>query len=141
MKSILTALTSLTFATCLLASDFPEGSPAFTTNANAVMKAAKDNGKPAILVFSASWCGPCQAMKKDVYPSAEVKPYHEQFNWSYLDIDVGANGKLSDQYKVESIPHIFFVDGNGKVIDQQEGGASPKEFASKLAKVLKKAGK
>lgn len=141
MKHIIATLSAVAFASALFASDFPEGSPAFTTSADTVMKAAKDNGKPAILVFSASWCGPCQAMKKDVYPSAEVKPYHDKFNWSYLDIDVEANGKLSDQYKVESIPHIFFVDGSGKVIDQQEGGDSPKAFAAKLAKVLKKAAK
>lgn len=141
MKRTLAAFAALALATVLSASDFPEGSPKFTTNADAVMKSAKENGKPAILVFSASWCGPCQAMKKDVYPSSAVKPYHDKFNWSYLDIDVEANGKLSETYKVESIPHIFFVDGAGKVIDQQEGGGSPEDFAKKLAKVLKKSAK
>jgi len=141
MKRILVTLATLAVATFLSAADFPEGSPKFATNADTVMKAAKDNGKPAILVFSASWCGPCQAMKKDVYPSAAVKPYHDKFNWSYLDIDVEANGKLSDAYKVEGIPHIVFVDGAGKVIDQQEGGGSPEDFAKKLAKVLKKTAK
>lgn len=141
MKRALATLVLIASATFASASDFPEGSPKFSTSGDAVMKAAKENGKPAILVFSASWCGPCQAMKKDVYPSAAVKPYHDKFNWSYLDIDVDANNKLSEHYKVESIPHIFFVDGAGKVIDQQEGGGSPESFAKKLAKVLKKAAK
>ncbi len=138
-KTLLTVASVFLAIACLQASDFPKGSPAFATKKAEVMKAAKENGKPAIMVFSASWCGPCQAMKKDVYPSAEVKPFHDKFNWSYLDIDVEPNGKLSDEYKIEGIPHILFVDAKGKIIDRQEGGSSPEEFSKKLAEVLKKA--
>lgn len=140
MKRTLLTLAVASLAICLHASDFPAGSPPFTTNATKVMAAAKENGKPTILVFSASWCGPCQAMKKDVYPSDEVKPFADKFNWAYLDIDDEANSKLSDSYKVESIPHIMFLNAEGKTIDQQEGSSSPKDFAKKLEKVLKKAG-
>ncbi|MDP1587145.1 MAG: thioredoxin family protein, partial [Prosthecobacter sp.] len=85
------------------------------------------------------WCGPCQEMKKEVYPSAAVKPFHDKFNWAYLDIDVDANLKLFESHKLESVPHLLFLDAGGKTIDQQEGGSSPKEFAKKLEKVLKKA--
>jgi thioredoxin-related protein len=115
------------------------GGPNFEHTADAVLQAAKSNGKPTILVFSASWCGPCQEMKKDVYPSAAVKPFHEQFNWAYLDIDVPANGKLFESHKLESVPHLLFLNASGKVIDQQEGGLPPEEFAKKLQSVLKKA--
>lgn len=139
MKKLLTIATAI-FATAFLhASDFPAGSPKFATKYEDVLKAAKDSGKPAIVVFSASWCGPCQAMKKDVYPSAAVKPLQDKFNWAYLDIDVEPNGKLSDKYKIEGIPHILFLNSAGKIIDRQEGGSSPEEFSKKLAEVLKKA--
>ena len=127
------------FAVSLHAADFPEGSPKFATANEVVTKTAKENGKPTILVFSASWCGPCQEMKKEVYPSAAVKPFHDKFNWAYLDIDVDANLKLFESHKLESVPHLLFLDASGKTIDQQEGGSSPKEFAKKLEKVLKKA--
>lgn len=137
MKTVLTFLAVASLAVSLHAADFPEGSPKFTTQADEVLKAAKENGKPTILVFSASWCGPCQEMKKDVYPSAAVKPFHNQFNWAYLDIDVAANNKLFESHKLESVPHLLFLDPAGKTIDQQEGGSSPDEFAQKLAKVLK----
>ncbi len=140
MKNTLLTLAALTLAVSLHAADFPAGSPKFATSAAAVTKAAQENGKPTIMVFSASWCGPCQEMKKEVYPSAEVKPFHDQFNWAYLDIDVEANSKLFESHKLESVPHLLFLNATGKTIDQQEGGSSPKDFAKTLAKVLKKAG-
>lgn len=139
MKTVLLLLASAALTVCLHASDFPSGSPKFATSADTVMAAAKTNGKPTIMVFSASWCGPCQEMKKDVYPSAAVKPFHDQFNWAYLDIDVAANTKLFESHKLESVPHLLFLDATGKTIDQQEGGSTPDEFAKKLTQVLKKA--
>jgi thioredoxin-related protein len=139
MKKTLLTLTATFLAVLATAADFPKGSPHFATNADTVLKAAKDNGKPTILVFSASWCGPCQEMKKDVYPSAAVKPFHDQFNWAYLDIDVDANNKLFERYKLESVPHLLFLSATGKTLDQQEGSSTPEEFARKLEGVLKKA--
>lgn len=140
MKKTLLAVAATFLATVVLhAADFPKGSPNFATKYDTVLKAAKESGKPAVVVFSASWCGPCQAMKKDVYPSAAVKPLHDKFNWAYLDIDVEPNGKLSDEFKIEGIPHILFLSPEGKIIDRQEGGSTPEEFSKTLAKVLKKA--
>lgn len=139
-KKLLTLAALCTLS--LQASDFPKGSPKFFTSASAVMQAAKNNGKPVILVFSAAWCGPCQVMKTDVYPSSEVKPFHDQFNWAYLDIDEDANTELASSFQVESIPHIFFLDAAGKtLLDHQHGGAAPKDFAKKLTKTLQKAAK
>lgn len=133
---LLAALCSLT----LHAADFPEGSPKFFTSTAKVMKAAKQNGKPVILVFSASWCGPCQAMKKDVYPSSLVQPLQDKFNWAYLDIDDEANSKLAEGFHVDTIPHLFFLDASGKTtLDDLKDVTPPKDFAKKLTKVLKKA--
>lgn len=139
MKKALLLLAAL-FSLSLNASDFPKGSPKFFTSSGAVLKAAKENGKPVILVFSAAWCGPCQKMKKEVYPSSEVQPLQDKFNWAYLDIDEEANSKLAEGFKVETIPHLFFLDSAGKVtLDELKDVNTPKDFAKKLTKVLKKA--
>lgn len=128
------------FAISLHASDFPKGSPKFFTSYGAVTKASKENGKPVILVFSAAWCGPCQKMKKEVYPSSEVQPLQDKFNWAYLDIDEEANSKLAEGFKVETIPHLFFLDSTGKTtLDDLKDVTPPKDFAKKLSKVLMKA--
>lgn len=121
-----------------LAGDFPKGSPAFKTSYAEALAAAKSEGKPVILVFSAVWCPPCQAMKNEVYPSRQVKAYHDKFVWAYLDVDVEANGKVAAQYKVQGIPHIQFLSPEGQPIDKQIGSSDPKDFAKTLASVLKK---
>ncbi len=123
-----------------LAGDFPQGSPAFEHKlADALVKAKADN-KPVIVIFSAVWCGPCQSMKKKVYPSAEVKPFHDKFIWAYLDADDNANDADSKKFGVSGIPHIEFLDSAGKSIGQQVGSGSPEAFAKKLEEMLKKSG-
>lgn len=137
MKKILT-LVLAAFATTAFASDFPEGSPKFKTSAISAMNAAKKEGKPVILVFSASWCPPCQAMKKDVYPSEAVKAYHDKFIWAYLDVDDASNKRAAEKAGVEGIPHIQFLNAQGKEVSKQVGGDSAKAFAKTLEGVLAK---
>ena len=133
----LAALSGLPFAAD--AGEFPKGSPKFLTSYRKLLTEQKESGKPAILVFSASWCGPCQAMKKDVYPSQAVAPMHDKFIWAYLDADDAQNRKAKEKYAVSGIPHIEFLNGSGESIGQQVGSSSPEAFAKKLEEILAKA--
>lgn len=106
-----------------------------------VLAAAAKDGKPVIVVFSASWCPPCQANKKKVYPSDAVKPFHDKFVWAYLDTDVEANGAVAQEFGVSGIPHIQFLGKDGKAIDKLIGGTTPEAFAKKLEAVQAAAAK
>lgn len=121
------------------AADFPKGSPKFSKRYRAAVAEAKKTGKPLILVFSATWCGPCQQMKNQVYPSDAVKPLHDKFVWAYLDVDDKDNKKVAEQYGVKPIPHIEIVDAEGKSLAKQIGGLAPEAFAKKLTEVADKA--
>ena len=134
------ALATVAMASLALASDFPKGSPKFEDSLRSALNDAKENGKPIVAVFSASWCGPCQKMKNDVYPSDAVKAYHDKFNWAYLDTDIRRNSKDGDKFGVKGIPHIQFLDKDGKPIDKQVGSTSAESFAKTLEGVLQKAG-
>ena len=137
-----TILLFLAAATSLaLASDFPKGSTPFKDSSATAMSAAKKSGKPVILVFSAAWCPPCQTMKRDVYPREEVKAFHDKFVWAYIDIDDPRNESAATKYGVNSIPHIEFLNAEGKEISKQIGGTSSKDFAKTLQSVLSKTNK
>ena len=63
-----------------------------------------------VLLFTASYCGPCRAAK----PVAV--PYLERGGWPVTEIDVESDQELSRQYGVNALP-TFVV-----VIDGQEQG-------------------
>ena len=121
------------------AGEFPKGSPKFVTSYRKVLSEQKETGKPAVLIFSATWCGPCQEMKKKVYPSADITPFHDKFIWAYLDSDDSQNKKAKEKYAVKGIPHIEFLDSTGESLGQQVGSSSPADFAKKLEAMLAKA--
>ncbi len=141
MKKLI-AFLSIAFiaASTTFAGEFPQGSPPFEHKLADALTKAKAAKKPVIAIFSAVWCGPCQQMKKQVYPSAEVKPFHDKFIWAYLDADEDANAADMKKFKVEGIPHIEFLDSTGKSIGQQVGSSPAAGFAKKLEEMLKKAG-
>ncbi|MBE8715246.1 thioredoxin [Sphingobacterium hungaricum] len=58
--------------------------------------------------FSATWCGPCQALAPIL---TEVK-HHFDEKLSVIKIDVDKNQTLSSQYRVQGVPTlILFKDG------------------------------
>lgn len=136
----LAAASLMAIPASVTAGEFPKGSPKFVTSYRKLLSTQKESGKPAIVVFSATWCGPCQAMKKGVYPSEAVKPFHDKFVWAYLDTDDSTNKKAAEKYGVKGIPHIEFLDASGESIGNQVGGSSPEAFAKKLEAMLAKAG-
>lgn len=134
---LVSAIAGLAFINASHAADFPDGSPPFHTSHAAALKASKESGKPIIMIFSASWCGPCQANKNRVYPSKEVQPFHDKFVWAYLDADDAANVPAMEKAGVSGIPHIEILDKAMKRIGQSVGMTTPADFASLLSEASK----
>lgn len=114
--------------------------PKFEKTYEAALERAVKENKPVVVIFSASWCPPCQRMKKEVYPSRVVQPFHDKFVWVYLDIDLEANGKLARQFGVRGIPHIEILAPDRKRLDRMVGGRPAPDFAAALEAALKKMG-
>lgn len=138
MKKFFLLIATALLVVPLIAADFPKGSPEFVTSYRDAMNHARKTGKPAIIIFSASWCPPCIEMKEDVYPSRKVKAFHNQFVWVYLDRDDPSNDEIAEKFSVNGIPHIEFLDSNGRTLDRLVNAESPREFASRLKSVLSK---
>ena len=130
-----------------------------TTFAGKKISNATLKGKPYILDFWATWCGPCKAAsptmqsihKKysgkglvvigaDVLESptgvAEAKKYPSQHGYTYTF--TSNNDKLGLKLGVENIPCFIFVDKTGKIVAVRTGfvSTSPADFESLVKGML-----
>lgn len=110
--------------------------PEFYKNYDEALAAGLKKDKPVILIFSAAWCPPCQQMKKSVYPSKEVEPYHDSFIWTYLDVDLPENQGVAQAYRAQGLPHYAFLTADGQFMGSAMGGAPPASFKEILDQVL-----
>lgn len=111
-----------------------------TDNAAEAIKTAKELGVPLAVHIGATWCGPCQAMDKTVWPVIEgpagkAGSLKGKVVTLHLDVDQmreltgdaarAANSVGSGVSKMPTI-RVFSVDGNGKLTQQVQktGGMS-----------------
>ncbi|MDE6629014.1 MAG: TlpA family protein disulfide reductase [Muribaculaceae bacterium] len=110
----------------------------------AVDTARLDNGgKPFVISFFATWCKPCLRELKaiaEVYPdwqeetgmkliavsvdesqnAGKVKPLVAAEGWDY-EVLLDTNSEFMRGMGVQMVPHVFIIDGNGKVVESHSG--------------------
>ena len=101
-----------------------------------------NNGKP-VISFWATWCKPCLRELKaihEVYPDWQdetgvkviivsidqaqdahrVKPMVDGFGWEY-EVLLDPNGDFKRAMNVQNVPHVFVLDGKGKIVYNHAG--------------------
>lgn len=87
--------------------------------------------RPAIVDFSATWCGPCRALA----PVLEELAKEYQGKVDFYCIDVDANRQLATSLQIRSIPFLIFFPKNGK--PKTITGGHPKEvLKAKINEIL-----
>lgn len=89
------------------------------------------SGKPMILDFWATWCGPCRRVGPIIEELA--KDYEGQVIVGKCDIEEDED--LPMRFGVRNIPTILFFK-NGEVVDKQVGAAARPVFEEKLKSIL-----
>ena len=84
--------------------------------------------KKVLVDFFAPWCGPCQMMGQVI---DEISEEIKDKSFIYK-VNIDEQADLASKYNVMSIPTILIFE-NGKIIDQQTGGASKDSLMKKLA--------
>ena len=113
-------------------------------NGNTVQTGEISNdGNPIIISFWATWCKPCLRELKaihEVYPDWQdetgvkmiivsidqaqdanrVKPLVDGFGWEY-EVLLDPNSDFKRAMNVQNVPHVFVLDGKGKIVYNNAG--------------------
>ncbi|WPR72016.1 thioredoxin [Flavobacterium sp. NG2] len=91
------------------------------------------NNNPVVLVdFFADWCGPCTAL----HPTLEALATDFEGKAIISKINVDKNPELAAQFKIRSIPALFYFK-NGEIVGTQNGVHSKSVISSNLNNILK----
>ncbi len=89
--------------------------------------------KPAIVDFTATWCGPCQ----------RIAPILEELAAEYKDkiviykVDVDENGELSKYFNISSIPAVMYIPMDGAAPEMTIGARGKEKFKEEIRTILK----
>jgi thiol:disulfide interchange protein DsbD len=102
----------------------------WVSDLNEGLRLAKENGKPAMLYFTADWCGPCVELKKHVFSDRKVAEASRRLVNIYVDVD--RNHTALAEYRVRGIPAIFFLSPGGEIVGRYLGDRTPSSFVKQM---------
>ena len=111
---------------------FGQGIEFFHGPYDEVLKKAKKENKRIFIDVYTSWCGPCKMMAKDVFADEAVgKYYNQHFVCLKLDAEKEKDYPFFAKYQAGGYPSLFWLDGNGKLIDMYVGYMESGAFIEK----------
>lgn len=126
MKISLTLALSVSLAGAALA-ELPAG---WSTNFNATLADAKTNHRPALVFFTASWCGPCKMMVRTTLTNEAVVKALGAF--SHVAVDIDEQQPLARVHEISAVPTFKLLTPEGDAVATTSGFQSPEVFVSWL---------
>lgn len=89
----------------------PDADPSPNRALTMLLDAGVSQSNPTVLHFSATWCGPCAAVRR-VVEQTRTKLAAEGLTVLDLELDIDENPALAKQLKVLSLPTTFIYDSS-----------------------------
>lgn len=100
------------------------------------LRLARETGRPALVFFTADWCGPCVDMKKHIWPERRVVAASRKLVAIYLDVDKEPN--VFAEYKIRGIPAVVFLSPQGERVGLFSGERSAANLARQMESLAAK---
>ena len=103
----------------------------------AALERARVEGKPVLVNFYADWCVWCKRLESTTLRDNDVKTLLRD-QVIPLSLDVDGNGQeLSNKYRVDGLPTILVLDGDGREIGRIPGYMPPTGFLERVEGILR----
>lgn len=127
------ALTALCLVV-LAKPSFAQGQITWLHDLQQAQQAARQSNRLVLAHFSASWCGPCKRMKRDVMPQPQVKQVILE-HFIPVELDFDQQREIARSLEVDKIPTDLIMTPDGKVVARLQGLQPAARYSARLSQV------